>query len=93
VTGWQQVAIIGILAAMIAAVFWAWAYDRRGYYASNPWQDDEEGTAGRDSNPQTPIPEPSAGTRLLAHTAPDSDTAPGRPSTQDNPRAVKAAGT
>lgn len=36
-----------------------------------------EEMAGRDSNPQTPIPGRSAGTRLLAHTAPDSNTAPG----------------
>jgi len=42
------------------------------------------GMAGRDSNSQTPIPGRSASARLLAHTAPDSNPAPGHPSNQGN---------
>jgi hypothetical protein len=52
----------------------AWASRMRR--EANRMEADMQG-AGRDSNPQTPIPGGSASAHLLGHTAPDSNPAPG----------------
>jgi hypothetical protein len=43
VTGWQQVTLIGILAAWSATTFWAWMWERRAWHNHHDDQGDDPG--------------------------------------------------